>query len=250
MPFLIILLLSAISWGHELQYLGSHTKLNRQHLSGWTHDLLVKASLSPHHAVGLQYGYLERFDNYDQRFGALYQWKPLDNWTLDFKYLKGPDAIILPHDQYLVSAYYSLASGLSPYLTYTNSLYTVAHVQLLTLGMEIEKLKNIILIPQFMSGRSRFDNPVETKSVYSYGLKLIYYREHEFALSAFAYQGREAAQGIIGESNFTLNTKTVGGSLGYYFMQDLRSEVIFDYTDYRKIQNQFLTTTLNIVKAF
>jgi hypothetical protein len=248
--FLIILFLSAFSWAHELQYLGSHTKLNRQHLSGWTHDLLIKATLSPQHQLGLQYGYLERFDLYDQRLGGLYQWKPTDRWSFDFKYLKGSDVTILPEEQYLLSVYHALAPGLSPYLSYSNSRYTITHVQLVTLGLEIEKIKHFVLIPQVMRGESEFDRPEQTKSVYNYGLKIMYYREQEFSAALFGYQGREAAQGIIGESSFTINTRTVGGSLGYYVWSDLKSELIFDYTEYQKIQNQFLTTTLNIVKAF
>ena len=117
-------------------------------------------------------------------------------------------------------------------------------------GIEIEKIPNLIIIPGFMVGNATFKSPAETKTVNNFGLRVVYYREKNFSLYAFGYKGKEAAQGIIGVSNILVTTTTGGAGGGYYFKQNFRGELIVDHTDYREINNQFVTTTLILTYFF
>lgn len=248
--FFFLALLSEMAWAHEVQLITQHLKLNRQRDSGLQTDLLGRAILSRKWEAGLQGTYLERFDFYEKRVGALLVYRPSDTTVLEARYYKGDDVEILPHDQYNLSLYHSFSQGLSPFLLYKNALYTVTHLQSLDIGLEIEKIQNIVIVPRVMVGQARFDRPEETKDVYSYGLRVIYYREGIYSFYAFGYKGTEAAQGVIGRSNLTIDTTTGGLGASYYFIPDLKTEIIFDYTDYEQINNQFLTTTLNLAWTF
>jgi hypothetical protein len=146
--------------------------------------------------------------------------------------------------------YHALADGISPYLLYQNSLYSITHLQTMRLGIEIEKIRSLIIIPQVMLGQAQFKDPTEVKEVNSFGLKVIYYKEQIYSLSAYAYKGVEAAQAIVGRSSETIETKSVGVGAGYYFFHDIKTEFIFDYTDLGELDNQFLTSTLNLVWTF
>lgn len=248
---LALLFLSGLIYAHEVQYIGQHVKLNRQGKSGWQQDVLARAVLSPKHEVGLQGTYLERFDLYERRAGALYTFRPNDQWTLEAKWMHATDdADLLPLDYYQLSAYYGWIPGYAPYLFYRKSIYSITHVDLVTLGLEIEKIKRVVLIPQFSQGTARFNDPNETKGVHNYGLRVVYYVEDKYSLHTYYYQGREASQGIVGASSILVNTRSTGFGGAYSFTPTLRAIASFDYTDFTKIQNQFLTTTLNLIWTF
>jgi hypothetical protein len=66
----------------------------------------------------------------------------------------------------------------------------------------------------------------------------------------FAFRGVEASQGIVGKSNFLIDTKSGGLGASYYFIPQLKTELTVDHTDYQQLKNQFLTTTLNLVWDF
>lgn len=248
---LFIAFLSTSSFAHEVQLITQHIKLNRQNESAWQTDLLAKAVLSPKWVAGLQGTYLDRFDLYERRAGAFLVFNPHPNLTFEARYLKGDsDAEILARDQYSISLYHALADGISPYLLYQNSLYSITHLQSLTFGLEIEKIANFIIIPQVMLGQAQFEDPTEVKEVNSYGLKIIYYKEQRYSLSLFSYRGIEASQAIVGRSSQTITTQSIGAGGGYYFFPNLKSELLFDYTDLGELDNQFLTSTLNLVWLF
>lgn len=247
---IVLLFLSAFAEAHELQFLGQHIKLNRQNESAWQQDLLARAVLSRKHEMGIQTSYLERFDLHENRLGGFYTFRPNDQWAFEAKYLRGNDVVILPHDQYSVSVYHSLTAGMAPYLIYKNSMYSVTHLQTVTAGLEIEKIPSIIIIPQLTSGTAKFNQPNSSKNLFNAGLRIVHYKEALYSVFAFGYQGKEAAQGIVGESNITVNTKTAGLGGSYYFIPSLKSEITFDYTDYEQLRNQFVTTTLNLSWVF
>lgn len=242
---------SALTFAHELQLITQHIKLNRQNDSAWQTDVLAKAVLNPKWEAGLQGTYLERFDLHERRAGVFAIFTPLSNLTLEARYLKGDSGVeILAQDHYTLSLYHALSEGISPYLLYQNSLYSITHLQSIKLGIEIEKIQSLIIIPQIMIGQAQFKDPAEVKEVNSLGLKLIYYKEQLYNFSVYAFKGLEASQAIIGESSTTVSTKSAGAGAGYYFTPDLKAEFIFDYTDLGKLKNQFLTSTLNLVWAF
>ena len=194
---------------------------------------------------------MERFDLYENRAGGFLIYNPSTDLTIEARYLKGEsDVEILAQDQYSISLYHALTSGISPYLLYLNSLYSITHLQTLRLGIEIEKISSIIIIPQFMIGQAQFKDPAQVKEVNSIGLKIIYYKEQQYSLSLFSYKGIEAAQAIIGRSSETIETQSVGFGGGYYFFPRIKTEFIFDYTDLGELNNQFLTSTLNLVWTF
>lgn len=248
---LFIVFLSTSSFAHEVQLVTQHLKLNRQNESAWQSDLLAKAVITAKWEAGLQGTYLERFDLYESRAGGFVIFNPTPSLTLEARYLKGDSQVeILAQDQYTLSLYHALTEGISPYMLYQNSLYSITHLQTFRLGLEIEKIRSLIIIPQFMIGQAQFNDPTEVKEVNNYGLKLIYYREQFYSLQAYYFQGTEAAQAIVGRSSEIIQTKSVGAGVGYYFFPRIKTEFIFDYTDLGELDNQFLTSTLNLAWSF
>ena len=245
------LVLSTTLFAHEVRVTNQHLKLNRQQQSAWQSDIRAKATLSEKWEAGLTATYLERFDRFEKSAGVFALLSPSDLLTIEAQYIQGPqDVEILPRHHYQFTAYHGLKMGMSPFLSYANRLFSVTHVQSLRAGIEIERIQNIILIPQIMIGQARFDNAAEIERIHNFGLKAIYYRENLYSFSVYGYKGAEASQGIFGQSNILIKTLTAGTGLGYHFTSAVKTEFLFDYTDYDEINNQFLTSTLNLVWKF
>lgn len=225
-----------------------HISITRQNETGWQHELFGKHDLGRKISVGLSGTYLERFDFYEKRFGAFVGYKATDKLTLQAHYHLGVnDNEILPREQRALSAYYALSSGLTPYLVYRDHRYSETRLHMVNLGMEIEKIPYIILIPQVMIGNATFSSPAGTETVNNYGLRAMYYVEKKFTAFVFGFRGKEATQGIVGvASNELVDTRTGGLGGSWYFKDNLRAEIVFDHTDYEQLKNQFLTTTLNL----
>lgn len=247
---LALLFLSATVFAHDVQLITQHVDLRKQAKVGWQSDLLAKATLSRKWEAGLQGTYLERFGLYEKRAGGLVIYRPWEGLSLELKYLQGQNVEILPERQWVLTTYYALTEGVSSFFTAKYNEYTVTKANMLTLGFEIEKWKNIILIPQVMYGKAAFSSPAETKDLYSVGLKAIYYEESKYSFSVFGYKGQEASQGIVGVSTIVTDTLTGGASAAYYVTPGLRAELVADHTDYHQLRNQFLTTTLNLHWTF
>ncbi len=248
---IIILLLSGTSFATDLFWSTQHIEIKRQNKIGWQHELQVKQDLSRKVYAGVGGTYIERFQFFEKRYGAFVGYKASDRLNLEARWYRGEnDNQILPRDQKILSAYYAAAPGLTPYLVYRDYRYSVTRVHMANLGMEIEKIPNIILIPQVMAGKATFSTPAGTESIYNYGLRAMYYVEKKFTAFVFGYQGREASQGIVGQSNVLVDTRSGGFGGSYFFRDDLRAEFIFDHTDYRQLKNQFLTSTLNLYWTF
>lgn len=192
----------------------------------------------------MQATYMERFDVYDRRVGAFVGYSPTDRLSLEVKYLQGMGNKLLPEKQTQLTAYYVLGVGYSAFTTIKNSKYAFTNLDTVNLGIEIEKIPSFIVIPQFMIGKATFKRPAETRDIYNYGLRVVFYREKKFSVYAFGYRGKEATQGIIQVTNIMVDTTTAGLGGGYYFTQNFRGELIVDHTDYEQIHNQFITTTL------
>ena len=224
-----------------------HLSITRQNETGWQHELSAKHDLGRKLSVGLNGTYLERFTLFEKRFGTVLGFRVSDKLTFEARYYLGEnDNEILPREQRILSAYYSAAPGLTPYLVYRDNRYSITRVHLLNLGMEIEKFANWILIPQLMAGRATIHSPAGTEDIYNFGVRAIYYVEKKFNAFVFSFQGREASQGIVGRSNLLVDTRSGGLGGSWYFSDNLRTEVVFDHTDYEQLKNQFLTTTLNL----
>ena len=245
---LVVLIWSAnILASTDLFLSTQHVTITRQNETGWQHELSIRHDLGRKTAVGLNGTYLERFSFFEKRIGAFLAYKASDRLTLEGRYYLGEtDNEILPRDQKVLSAYYALAPGFTPYLVYRDHRYSITRVHMANLGMEIEKFPNIILIPQVMVGRATIKSPAGTEDIHNYGLRAMYYEEKKFTAFVFGYRGKEASQGIVGRSNVLVDTRTGGLGGSYYFRDDIRAELIFDHTDYEQLKNQFLTTTLNL----
>lgn len=242
-----LLLCSSYSYAHDIALVSQHIAIKKQHQSAWQHDVLARAVVSRKFDFGLQGTYLERFNRHESRGGAFAMYHLTHELTIEARYLKGKDENdILPQDEYNLTAYYALTEGFTPFVNYRDIKYSMTKLHTLNLGLEIEKFPNFIIIPQIMGGKATFDQPAQTKNVHSLGLKVMYYREKEYSLFAFGYQGKEAAQGIIGQSNIVIDTLTGGMGAGYFITPNIRSELTVDHTDYQEINNQFVTTTLNL----
>jgi hypothetical protein len=248
---IILLVLSGMVSAHEVMLVGQHVKINAQGKTGWQQDAIGRAVINDKNQIGLQGTYLERFDHYEHRVGGFYTYRPSDAWTLEVKWLHGTDEVqILPLDQYYVAAYYGWIPGIAPFMFYRKSIYSVTHVDDVVFGLEIEKIQNIIFIPQISKGTARFNDPHDTEDLHNFGLRTVYYIESQYSFFAFGYKGREASQGVVGRSSIVVDTLTAGGGGSYHFTQRFKSELTLDYTDYDQLKNQFLTTTLNLKWTF
>jgi hypothetical protein len=247
---LLLAIWSTSAVAHEVQLITQHLDIRRQNKTAWQSDFLARAEVSRKFDVGLQATYLERFNFFEKRMGGFVTYRPKDNIIIEGKVLLGHKNSILPEKDYYLNTFFALAPGLSPFVFLRDSDYSVTHIRSVKLGLEIEKFANIILIPQLLGGKATFASPADTQNIFNYGLKVVYYKDSYYSVSIFGYKGQEASQGIIGASNFLVDTTTGGASVSYHFIPDLKTELIFDYTDYRQLKNQFLTSTLNLAWRF
>lgn len=231
----------------ELFLSTQHISITRQNETAWQHELGVKQDLGRKIFAGVTGTYIERFSFFEKRYGAFVGFRPSDRVTLEARYYLGEgDNEILPREQRMLSAYYSLAPGFTPFVFYRDNRYSVTRVHEGRLGMEIEKIPHVILIPQLMFGKATFATPAGTETIHNYGLRAMYYEEKKFTAFVFGYRGKEASQGIVGRSNILVDTRTGGLGGSWYFSDNFRAEMVFDHTDYQQFKNQFLTTTLNL----
>jgi hypothetical protein len=247
---IIVAFLSTSALAYQIQSITQHIDLRRQNQTGWQQDILGKMTMSRKWEIGVQGTYLERYSFFENRGGLLALYHPNQSLTLEAKVLVGGANEILPRLQSSLSAYLALFEGFTPFATYKDTKYSVTRLHNASLGAEIEKFTNVLIIPQLMFGKASFDAPSKTRDVHSYGLKAVWYRERLYSLFIFGYKGVEASQGIVGKSTFLVDTKSGGLGASYHFVPQLKSELIIDHTDYEQLKNQFVTTTLNFVWDF
>ena len=247
---LILLCLFGIVEAHEIRFTNQYVNMNKRDDTGWQHDLSFRYQVNEQWKVGAQGRLLEKFGQNEQALGLLLNWKPKTEVSFDFSYFTGNGNEILPKDDIILTTYWGMMAGLSPFLTIRKSDYTQTNIYSATLGMEFEKIINFIFVPQLMLGRAKFKSPSSTEGLYSFGLKGIFYKEEFYKLFAFYYRGKEASQGIIGASNFRVDTQSVGIGGAYYFTKDFAAELTVDYTDYDQLNDEYLTTTLDFKYLF
>lgn len=252
MRFIVLLamLFSLNVSAHEVQSITQYLNIRRTDQVGWLQEIIGRAKVNDKFDVGLQASYLERFNLFEKRAGGFASYKPNEKWTFEARYLQGNGNKILPEKQTTLSSYYSLGDGFAPFMYYRDSRYSVTTVHTANIGMEIEKFPSIILVPSFTLGRATFASPGKTDDVYSYGLRAVYYKENRYSFSAWTYKGREASQGIIGQSTILVDTFSGGLGAAYYFTEGFRGELLFDHTDYDQLKTEFHTTTLNLSWMF
>ncbi len=246
-------LIFLISWNasaHEVQSITQHVWLQRQKKSGWLQALRARADVKRNFAIGAEGIYLERFSLTDKQVGAFTLLRPSDRWTVEIRYHQGKGNKILPQKQSTASAWYSLRDGLSPFVIYRDSRYSLTTLHAVNVGIEVETIPHFIFVPMVMRGRATFFSPGKTEDVYSHGIRVIYYTENKFSLAAFGSKGKEAAQGIIGRSTILVDTLSAGVAGTWYFSPDFKGELIVDQTDYDQLKTQFTTTTLNLTWMF
>ena len=251
LSFIFMVFLSGIASAHEIQFSNQYIQINKQNTQGFQSTFIGRAEVNQKWSVGILANYLERFSLYENRLGMLANYKPNDLFTIEARFIKAEGGTkILPQDQYRISVYHSLSEGVTPFLSYQDSTYSITHLQTLNFGIELEKIQNFIFIPQFMMGRAKFKDPIHNREVNGIGLKIIYSVENNYAFFLFANKGIEASQSVTGEAAKTLNTKTSGLGVNFYFNQTIKVEGLFDYTDYEELSNQFLTSTINLTWMF
>lgn len=253
MQWIVLCLISIISFSisaHEIQSVTQHVNVRKHDEIGWQQDLIGRLNVNRKFDVGFQGTYMERFDLYENRFGGFVTVRPTDRWTFEARFLQGMGNEILPEKDVTLSAFHSLADGFSPFLYYRDSRFSITHLHTLSLGLEIEKIPHIVIIPMVMGGRATFKDPAETDDVHNVGLKVLYYQENNYSVTAFGFWGKEASQAVVGRSTELVDTLTGGLAVAYYFTQDFRGQLIFDHTDYDELKTEFHTTTLNLSRMF
>jgi hypothetical protein len=239
------------SYANEIQATSQHINLRRQNKIGRQQDLIGKINLSRKTDIGIQGTYLERFNLFEKRFGGFIQTRINDRLNLEVRYLQGFKSEILPEKQTILTSYFSYSPGVTPFITLKDTRYSVTHLNNIGLGFELEKIPNIILIPSASIGRAIFKNPAESRDIYSFGMKATYYIENKFSFSLFGYKGREASQGLVGRTTtLPIDTLSGGAAISYFFINDLKTEIIFDHTNYDQLKTEFHTTTLNLTWMF
>ncbi len=246
--FIGLMLSDTLFASTEFLLSSQHITITRQNETGRQHEVFAKHDLDRKISAGLSGTYLERFAFFEKRAGAFLGYKPTDRLSLQVHYHLGEgDNEILPREQKAITAYYAIASGFTPYFVYRDHRYSETRVHMANLGMEIEKIPYLILIPQVMVGNATFESPASTETIHNFGLRAMYYVEKKFTAFVFGFRGKEATQGIVGVgSNELVDTRTGGLGGSWFFKENLRAELVFDHTDYEQLKNQFLTTTLNI----
>ena len=247
---LILLLSSNIALAHELQSVTQHIDIKKHGETAWQQDLLYRHDIDRKWQIGVQGTYLERFDKYEKRAGIIAVYRPSELWTFEGRYLQGMGSEILPERETSLTAYHSTMVGISPFFSLKDSRYSNTTLDTFNLGVEIEKIEGFIFIPSFTVGSAKFKDPNETQFVYTLGLRTSYYQERKYIASIFGYTGKEASQAIIGRSSELVTTLTGGASFEWFFSDDLRAEIIIDHTDYDQLNNQFITSTLNLRWTF
>jgi hypothetical protein len=224
-----------------------HISITRNNETGWQQELQGKYDFNRKVSGGIGGSYLERFSFYEKRFGGFVGYRFSDRlWVEGRVYFGENDNQILPRQQRSLTAYYGLGGGWTPYLVYRDNRYSATRVHMVNLGLEIEKIPHLIFVPQIMLGKATFQSPASTEALSSYGLRVMYYEEKKFTAFIYGARGKEAAQGIVGASNFIVDTRSGGLGGSYFFTEGLRAELVFDHTDYQQLKTQFLTTTLNL----
>jgi len=245
--FTFIVFLSSNIFASELHLSHQYLHINNTGKAGHFSHVAIKTHANEDIQFGLTANYLERFDFYETNLGPQLIFKLNERISVEAKYLKAKSGSeILAQDQYLLSVYMSHSPGYSSALTYQNSKYSLTHVQWLRWGLEIEKFKHLIIIPYALVGQAHFHDPFSSREINSFGAKIISQHVDQYRFLLFASKGIEASQGIIGRSSQTIETKTIGGGIGRNLSNDIKLDALFDYTDLGKLNNQFLTTTLNL----
>ncbi|MFL5786199.1 MAG: hypothetical protein ACJ76H_16390 [Bacteriovoracaceae bacterium] len=224
-----------------------HISITRNNDTGWQQELQGKYDFNRKLSGGLGGSYLQRFSFYEKRFGGFVGYRFTDRLSVEARMYFGEEGNhILPRRQGILTAYYSLGCGWTPYLVYRDYRYSSTHVNMVNLGLEIETIPHFIFVPQVMIGNATFSGPATTEAVNSYGLRVMYYEEKKYTAFIYGARGKEAAQGIVGASNILVDTRTAGLGGSYFITEGLRAELVFDHTDYEQLKTQFLTTTLNL----
>lgn len=234
----------------ELQYTLQHVHLKKQKQSGWQHDVFAKTHLTPKLEAGVMGSYIERYSLYETTYGGMLGYRFTKDFYLEGSYTQGIGNQLLTERESMITMYYSLVPGISPFITLKDSRYSDTTVDGFTLGSEIEKWPHLLLIPQFMLGNSKFKGNGTKESIYSYGLRAIYYTEDKYSIYLYGSKGLEASQGITGAANLRVHSTTGGVGGSYYIFHNLKADLSVDHTDYRELKNQFITTTFSLGYKF
>ena len=247
---LLLTLLPGLASSHEVILSSRYLDIRKQNQIGWQHDVLGRATVNSEFDVGLQGTYLERFVFFEKRFGGFLTYRPKPGLSFELRYLRGDDTEILPENQTLLTTYAALGSGLTGFMTLNDARYSSTHLTSAQFGLEIEKVANMIFVPQVMIGKAIFRSPATTEGVYAYGLRAIYYREQSFNAFVYGFKGEEASQAIVGASSELISTTTGGFGGSYFLTEGVRGELAIDHTDYEDLHNQFLTTSFTLFVKF
>jgi hypothetical protein len=213
---------------------------------GKQQDIFAKAQVNRRFSLGVDGTYLERFGLFDKRTGLVLGSKPNDKWSFEVGYRRGNGNDILPESEVLLQSYFAWKDGLTPFFLFRDAKYSLTHLHALNVGMEIEKIPQLIFIPMLLAGKANFKEPATTRDVYSYGVRITYYSELKYAFTIFGNMGKEASQGIVGRSTRMVDTRSGGLTLTYYILPELKTEATFDHTNFDQLRTQFQTTMLTL----
>jgi hypothetical protein len=245
-----LVFLSTSLLAHEIKMATSVIDIPVQRETGTQQDLFGRFNLNQDWDAGLHGTHLKRYNYFENRLGAFVTYRPSDRTTLELRSYFARDVQLIPEQEIGLSVYHALSDGLTTFMSYRNSRYSVTDVESIALGFEIEKIVHWIFIPQIMAGTATFRRPAETKNLYSVGARVVYHHEEEFGLFAFGFRGAEASQAVVGDSSQLINTLTGGLGGNYHITRDLIAEISIEHTDYGNLKVQFITSQFNLKWRF
>lgn len=240
---LFIMMGNTLAFAHEVTVTGSHISLQRQNSSGRQLSAEGYANLNDNQRMRLGAQYLERFDLYERIFLVGFEQR-FESFYVGANAEYGHNGRILPHHRFSLLSGQAVAPGISFYEEIRTAEYTATTLDEVILNMEIEKIKSVVIVPMTRFGRAKFKSPSETKTLFGYGLKWIYYRENIGQAWFSVFRGQEPAQVVLGSFNEVLNSKSIATGIKYEWNESITSGLSVDYTHYDLINNHFLTTSL------
>ncbi|MFY7994236.1 MAG: hypothetical protein ACOVP4_13145 [Bacteriovoracaceae bacterium] len=241
--FLITILATQL-WAHEVTLSGSYLEMQRRNETGRQAGVEGFIDLNSTQRIHLGGQYLERFDLYERIILVGFEQK-FETFYLKADMELGHNGRILPHYRYSLGSGQSIFQGISFYEEFKTAKYTKTELNEFLFNVEIEKINSLVIIPMTRFGNANFIGPAGTQKLFSYGLKMMYYKEDLGQIWISGTKGQEPAQAVFGSFNEVIRSKSIATGVKYLWNSSISTSLSIDYTDYDLINNNFLTTNFN-----
>lgn len=237
MRFLILSLFLSSAFAHEISSSYQYWWLKGPNVSSWRGDVAGEVQLDSTWQGLFQATHFERFEEQDQtlKLGARYK---KENSYWEFSHTDGGNNKVLAIRETLLTHGRAITSGLGGWLTVRSQGFATSDVNLLTLGLEMEKAPGWFFIPAFTGGKASFHSPAETNNIWALAARLGKYAEGKWKYWLHFARGEEA------QALATLNqTKPLGhvnyGAGGEWILSDWTLGLFLERSWYPSVNTRF-----------